>query len=101
MLGHVKTRSTTIMHHTRAQVDFIESMTKERLRYETICAEQGEMLRSDPPKFEAAMAQARKSPLIAKRGQLWEPKDYDVDEYLAFCDDICLMVPRDFNELSL
>jgi len=89
------------MRHTRAQVNLIENMAKERLRYETICAEQAEVLRSDPSKFEAAMVQIQKSPLIARHGQLWEPKEDDVDEYLAFCDDICLLVPRNFNELSL
>ena len=40
------------MRHTCTPLDFIENMAKERLRYGTICAEQGEVLRSDPSKFD-------------------------------------------------
>ena len=40
---------------TPDQVDFIENMAKEQLRYETVIAEQSEVLRTDPPKLEAAI----------------------------------------------
>ena len=93
-------RPATIMRHTRTQLDFIENMAKERLRYETICAEQGEVLRSDPPKFNAAVVRICQSPLIAKCSQVWKPKEDDADQYLASCDDICQLVPQDFDELS-
>jgi hypothetical protein len=89
------------MRHTSAVVAFIENMAKEQLRYETIFGEQAEVLRADLPKFEAAMAQIQQSPLVAKRGQRWEPTQDNVDEYLALCDDICHLVPQDFDELSL
>ena len=58
------------------------------------------MLRSDLPKFEAAMAQLQKSPLVAKHGQRWEHTQDNVYEYLARCDEICHLLPRDFDELT-
>ena len=85
---------------TSTAVDFIENIAQKQIRYETIFGEQAEVLRSDLPKFEAAMAQLQKSPLVAKRGQRWEPTQDDVDEYLARCDAICHLVPQDFDELS-
>jgi hypothetical protein len=86
------------MRHTPAEVLFIENMAKEQLRYETIFSAQAEVLRTDRPKFEAAMAQIQQSPLIAKRGQRWEPAQDNIDEYLAQCNDICQVVPQDFDE---
>jgi hypothetical protein len=88
------------MRRSSTAVDFVEDMAQKQIRYETIFGEQAEVLRSDPPKFEAAMAQLQKSPLVAKRGQRWEPTQDNVDEYLARCDEICHLVPRDFDELS-
>src|SRR5260221_13914022 len=86
---------------TPDQVNFIENMVKELLRYETIIAEQSEVLRTDPPKLEAATVQVQQSPLVAKCGQRWEPTQDKVDEYLAQCNDLCNLVPQDFDELSL
>ena len=88
------------MDPTSSEADFIENMAQEQCRYETIFGEQAEVLRADPPKFEAAMAQIQQSPLVAKGGQPWEPTQDNVDEYLAYCDDICRLVPQDFEELS-
>lgn len=79
-------------------VDFVEDMAQKQIRYETIFGEQAEVLRSDLPKFEVAMAQLQKSPLVAKRGQRWEPSQDNVDEYLARCDEICHLVPRGFDD---
>jgi hypothetical protein len=91
------------MRYTLAEVEFIEIMAKEQLRYENIFSAQAELLRTDPPNFEAAMAQIQRSPLIAKRGQPWEPTEDNVDryQYLAQCHDICQLVPQNFDELSL
>ncbi len=86
---------------TPDQVNFIENMVKELLRYETIIAEQSEVLRTDPPKLEAATVQVQQSPLVAKCGQWWEPTQDKVDEYLAQCNDLCQLVPQNFDELSL
>ncbi|KAF8813564.1 hypothetical protein BYT27DRAFT_7220449 [Phlegmacium glaucopus] len=79
-------------------VDFVEDMAQKQVRYKTIFGEQAKVLRSDLPKFEAAMAQLQKSPLVAKRGQRWEPTQDNVDEYLACCDEICHLVPWDFED---
>lgn len=44
------------------------------------------------------MANIKQSPLVAKHGQLWQPTQDNVDEYLARCDEICHTVPQDFND---
>ena len=88
------------MHRT-STANFIENMAQEQIRYETIFGEQAEVLRADILRFEGAMARIQQSPLVAKRGQRWELTQDDVDEYLAHCDDICRLVPQDFEELSL
>ena len=67
---------------------------------ETICGEQNEVFRLDLPKSKAAMVQFQKSALVVKPGQRWEPTQDKVDEYLARCDEICHLVPRDLDELS-
>jgi hypothetical protein len=82
---------------TPAEVDFVEHMAKEQFRYESIFAEQAEVLRTDPAKAKEAKAKIRASPLIADRGK-WQPAPDKVDEYLAKCDDICRMIPCDFDE---
>ena len=82
-------------------VDFIENMAQKQIKYETIFGDQAEVLREDLPKYEAAMSQLQKSPLVAKHGQRWEPTQDNVDKYLEHCDEICSLVPQDFNELSL
>jgi hypothetical protein len=84
--------------HNSDVVDFIENMAQEQLRYDTIFGEQAEVLRADIPRFEAAMAQIQQLLLVAKQ---WEPAQDNVDEYLAHCNDICCLVPQDFDELSL
>jgi hypothetical protein len=89
------------MHHTPAVLSFIEHMAEEQLKYETIFTENAEILRADQPKFDAAMAEIQQSPFVAKPGQLWESTQENADEYLAYCNDICRSVPRNFNELSL
>jgi hypothetical protein len=87
--------------HTSAVVDLIENMAQEQLRYETIYEKQAEVLRTDPLKFGAAMVQIQQSPLVAKHGQRWQPTQDNVDEYLGQCNDICHLVPQNFDELSL
>ena len=57
-------------------------MAQKQIRYETIFGEQAEVLRSDLPKFEAAMAQLQKSPLVAKHGQRREPTQDNIDEIM-------------------
>src|SRR6266436_4113269 len=89
------------MRLTPDQVEFVENMAREQLRYQTIINEQSEVLRTDPPELEAATARVQQSPLVAKRGQRWEPTQDKVDEYLAQCNDLCHLVPRNFDELSL
>jgi hypothetical protein len=88
------------MSRASTAVDFVEDMAQEQIKYETIFGEQAEVLRSDLPKFEEAMTQIQKSPLVAQPGQRWEPTQDNVDDYLARCDEICHLVPRDFDELS-
>jgi hypothetical protein len=84
--------------HTPAELELIETLAKERLRYETIFSTQAEVLRTDPANRDAAVARMRESPHVAKRGECWEPKEDDVDQYLAQCNDICQLVPQDFDE---
>lgn len=86
------------MHRASNAVDLAEDMAQKRIKYETIFTDQSEVLRSDPPRFEAAMANIKQSPLVAKHGQLWQPTQDNVDEYLARCDEICHTVPQDFND---
>ena len=88
------------MHRSSTAVDFVEDMAQKRIKYETIFTEQAEVLKTDPPRFAAAMANIQQSPLVAKQGQCWQPTQDKVDEYLAHCDEICHSVPQDFNELS-
>ncbi|KAF9783942.1 hypothetical protein BJ322DRAFT_887153 [Thelephora terrestris] len=84
---------------TPAEVELIETIAKEQLRYENIISAQAEFLRTDPPNFEAAMAwQVQQSPLVANRGQRWGPAQGDVDQYLAQCKDICELVPQSFED---
>jgi len=73
-------------------------MAQEQFRYEMIFEEHNSVLRADPKKFEAAIAQVQQSPLVAKPGQRWEPAADGVDEYLACCNDICCSVPQDVND---
>ncbi|KAF8273180.1 hypothetical protein EI94DRAFT_1826456 [Lactarius quietus] len=82
---------------TPAEVDFVEHMAKERFRYESTFAEQAEVLRTDPAKTKEAKAKFLASGLIGERGK-WQPTQDKADEYLAKCDDICRMVPRDFDD---
>ena len=89
------------MRHTPAEVEFIETMANEQFRYERIFIAQVELLKMDPHNFEVAMAKIQQSPLIAKRGQRWEPTQDNVDQYLAQCNDICQLMPQNFDELSL
>jgi hypothetical protein len=91
----------TTMHLTPSQFDFVEMVAKEQLRYETIFAEQAEVLRTNQPNFEVAMTQAQQSPLVDRSGKSWEPTPDNVDEYLKNCDDICQLLPQDFDEFSL
>lgn len=88
------------MHQTSTAVDFVEDIAQKRIKYETIFTEQAAVLRSDPARFEAAMANIQQSSLVAKQGQCWQPTQDKIDEYLAFCDEACHIVPQDFNELS-
>ena len=87
-----------MMRAASAKVDLIENIAQKQFRYETIFGEQAEVLRADLPKYEAAMSQFQKSPLIAKDGQSWEPTPDKVEEYLTHCDEICGLIPQDFDE---
>jgi hypothetical protein len=89
------------MHHNSATIASIERMAQDQLKYELIFTKQAEMLRTDQPRFDAALAKIQQSPLVAKPGQRWQPTEDSVDEYLARCDDICQSEPQDFDELSL
>lgn len=86
------------MHRASNAVDLAEDMAQKRIKYETIFAEQATVLRSDPPRFEAAMANVQQSPLVAKKGQPWQPTQDKIDEFLAYCDELCDLVPQDFND---
>lgn len=70
------------MRRASTAIDFVEDMAHKQIRYENIFGEQAEVLRSDPLKFEAAMAQLQKSPLVAKHGQRGEPT---TDNVIAGC----------------
>jgi len=48
--------TASTMHLTSTAIDFIENMAQKHIKYETIFTEQAEVLRSDLPRFEAAMA---------------------------------------------
>jgi hypothetical protein len=88
------------MRHDSATVALIERMAQDQLRYELIFTKQTEALRADQPRFDAALAKFQQSPLVATPGQRWEPSGDGVEEYLTRCNDICQMVPQDFDELS-
>ena len=88
------------MRHTPVEIEFIETMANEQFKYQTIFSAHAEWLNTDPLNFAAAMARIEQSPLIVKRGQPWEPTPDKVD-YLVQCDDICQLVPQNFDELSL
>jgi hypothetical protein len=89
------------MSLTSSEVDFVEHIAQEQIRYETIFTKQRDVLLTDRAKYDEAIAQTRKSPLVAKPGQFWEPTQDKVDEYLSKCDEICHSVPQNFEELSV
>jgi hypothetical protein len=89
------------MSLTSTERDFIEHIAQEQIRYETLFAQQRDVLLTDRAKYDEAIAQTRKSHLVAKPGQGWEPTQDNVDEYLSKCDEICHSVPRNFEELSV
>ena len=60
-----------------------EVIARERLRYETIIEEQLQVLKLDPPAYDTALEQLRKSPLVCQPGQRWEPQPDRIDEYFA------------------
>jgi hypothetical protein len=86
------------MRHDSATVALIECMAQDQLRYERIFTEQAEILRVDQPRYDAALAKFQQSPLLAQPGQRWEPTEDGVEEYLAGCNNICQMIPQDFDE---
>lgn len=93
--------SLTPTETTPTEVDFVEYIAQERVRYESIFREQAEVLRTDQDKFNQAKAQIEHSSFVAKPGQRWQPAQDKVDEYLAECDaNICRSVPCNFEELS-
>ena len=74
-----------IMHMslTMSEIDFVENMAQEQLRYENIFQRQNEMLSVSIPKFEAAVLEFQNSsPFFAKPGQCWEPAQENVGDYL-------------------
>jgi hypothetical protein len=86
---------------TSTEVDFVEHIAQEEVRYETIFEEQRKVLQTDQAKYEQAIAKVRQSSFVAKPGQRWEPTQDKVDEYLAKCYEICHSVPRDCEEFSV
>ena len=88
------------MHHDSATVALIECMAQDQLRYELIFTKQAEILRLDKPRFDKALAKFQKSPLFAQPGQHWQPTGDGVEVYLARCNEICQIMPQDFDELS-
>ena len=89
------------MDHTPSEVELIDTMAKEQFKYESIFSTQAKCLRTDPSNSEAAMARIKKSLLVAKPGEHWEPLPDAVEQYLMQCNDICEVVPQNFDELSL
>lgn len=87
------------MDHT-VETKLIENIASLRaqIKYEATFSAQAEILRTDPPNFNAAMAKIQALPLVAKPGQSWEPAQGDVDPYLTRCDEMCAATPKCFDE---
>jgi hypothetical protein len=83
---------------TPAELDVVESMAQEHIRYQKIWHEQEEVLKKDQVDYAQALERVMQSPSVAKPGQRWRPTEGKVDEYLAHCDNTCLMVPRNSEE---
>jgi hypothetical protein len=75
----------------------IDAIARARLKYETIIEEQSQVLSSDRLAYQAAMAQFQQSPQVS---QHWEPHPGHVDQYMAYCNTICGLVPKKFDKLS-
>jgi hypothetical protein len=89
------------MRHDAATMALIERIAQDWLKYELLFTEQTKVLQTDQARSNAAQAKVLQSPLLAKPGQHWQPAADKVDEYLAHCDEMCQLVPQDFEELSL
>jgi hypothetical protein len=79
------------MDHT-VETKFIENIARAQIKYEATFSAQAEILRTDPPNFNAAMAKIQALPLVAK------PAQGDVDLYLTRCDEMCAVTPKCFDE---
>jgi hypothetical protein len=86
---------------TPPEIELIETIATEQLKYESILSAQAEVPRTGQPNLEAAMARIQQSPLVAEHSQQWETTKDNVGQYLAQCDDICQLVPQNFVELSV
>jgi hypothetical protein len=93
--------TSTTMRQTTAEADTIEHIAQEQLKFEIVFEEQARVLRANQARCDVAMRKIQQTPLVAKRGQHWEPTQDNADEYLAYCEDICRSVPQNFDELSL
>ena len=86
------------MSLTPTELEIVESLAQEHIRYEKIWHEQREILQKDQVDYTQAIEQALQSPFVAKPGQRWRPTQDMVDEYLAQCDATCRMVPHNSEE---
>ena len=89
------------MSLTPAEVNYVEHIVQEKLRYEAIFEEQSKVFQADEAKFKQVIMQFQQSSFVAKPDQKWLPTPDKVDEYLAQCDNICRTVPRNDDELSV
>src|ERR1700722_2883451 len=94
-------RAGATMGQTTVEAGIIEHIAQEQLKFEIVFEEQARVLRADQARCDAAMKKIQQTPLVAKHGQHWEPTQDTVDEYLAYCEDICRSVPQNFDELGL
>ena len=94
-------QKTTRRTSSEEERELIESIAQARVKYENILNDQCAELRKDPDRFHLAVTKLNETPLVAKPGQTWVPTQDMVDEYLAKCDELCLVVPKTFDEFSL
>ena len=81
---------------TPAQVDFIENIVKEQLRYENIMEEQSEVQCLEQTWWSSKQPRHEFS-----SGQRWQPARDDIDKYLGYCNSLCQMTPQNFDELGI
>ena len=85
---------------TPIEVDLVENLAQEQVRYETIHKDQRNILKTNQNEFDQARARLEQSSAVVKPGQRWQPAHDQVDQYLAQCDATCRSIPHNFDELS-